>query len=180
MRFTRLIFAIILLLLMFTTSVSANSLNPNEVVVKAYDALVKGNINEYVSYTIDERFFSEEAAFTLYKENHSSNPLLNYEITAEEKINETLYKFTLKFEYKSGTIIEHPVLVKEFDGRWVQYISNEPFGNDEVNFLRSETAREIISGNVSGLVTVFTLSEHPSNVYMRFTGSGSSQGALYH
>lgn len=106
-------------------NVFADSLNPEDTVKKAYDALLKGDSKEYSNYVIDKRFNSEEEAISFYGEDYKHDPMKSYEILNEEKQDDGSYEFTIKREHESGGTFKITIIVKKINDSWKMYISDD-------------------------------------------------------
>lgn len=123
-------------------NVFAGSLDPEEVVENAYDALLQGDTEKYYNNVIDERFNSEEEAISFYDGDFNHDPLQSYEILNKEKQDDGSYKFTVKRTHKSGGVFQVIITVKEVNESWKLYISDEPLNDDDFEILESRDFNE--------------------------------------
>ncbi|TQS75111.1 hypothetical protein DX933_08070 [Ornithinibacillus gellani] len=111
-------------------NVFAGSLNPEQIVKDAYNAMLEGNTKEYYNNVIDKRFNSEEEAISFYNQDFNYDPLQSYEILNNEKQDDGSYKFTVKKTHKSGGVLKTDIIVRKVNESWKLYISDEPDDND--------------------------------------------------
>lgn len=91
---------------------------PEQAVKYYYDAEKTGNIDLMKSLAQDEGFVDEEAQTESYLENYQHNPLIDYTIVSQEKIDDSHVNFMVERTYQSDSLPALPVTAFMENGSW--------------------------------------------------------------
>ncbi|WP_100372097.1 hypothetical protein [Bacillus sp. FJAT-45037] len=159
MKTVRLLFCssfALLLFLTISTNVFASTFEgPEETLIKALDAVVEGNVEEYVNYVRDERFTAVTEAISSYKQSIENDPLVNYTLLSEEKIDEDHYTYLVEVEYNSATL-QIPYDLVKFNKDWKIFISKKPLKLDEYNVVKNDFDKVSLTSNNSDEVSIMS------------------------